>query len=318
MNTILVTGGAGFIGSTLCERLLELDYKVICLDNFNNYYSPLIKRGNISKAILNPHYTLVEGDIRDSHLLKDLFRKDNITTVIHLAALAGVRNSIDNPLEYVDVDIKGTVNLLEACRENNIQKFIFASSSSVYGSNPPPFSENQNVSCQVSPYAAAKEAGELFCKTYNSLYKLPIVVLRFFTVYGPRQRPEMAIHKFVNLINNNKEICVYGGSKTSRDYTFVDDIVDGITAAIALKCSYETFNLGNSSTVDINTLISIIEDKLGKTALKNYMRMQPGDVKCTWADISKAKKLLDYNPKVNIEKGIDRFVNWYIQKNKQG
>lgn len=317
MNTILVTGGAGFIGSTLCEKLLELNYKVICLDNFNDYYSPLIKRNNILKVMLNHDYTLVEGDIRDSYLLMNLFRNYNITTVIHLAALAGVRNSIVNPLEYVDVDIKGTVNLLEACRKNNVRKFIFASSSSVYGSNTPPFKEDQTVSSQVSPYAAAKEAGELFCKTYNSLYKLPVVVLRFFTVYGPRQRPEMAIHKFVNLINNNKEICIYGSSKTSRDYTFVGDIVDGIAAAIDLKCSYEIFNLGNSSTVDINTLISIIEDKLGKIALKNYMGMQPGDVKCTWADITKAKRILYYNPKINIEEGIERFINWYKQRNEQ-
>jgi UDP-glucuronate 4-epimerase len=311
MKYILVTGGAGFIGSNLCEALLKLDYKVINLDNFNDYYNPCYKRINIINAQLNPNYILIQGDIRDNELLDKIFTKYNIDTVVHLAALAGVRKSIENPNECIDIDINGTVNLLEACNKHMVSKMVFASSSSVYGNNKIPFNEGDIVNSQMSPYAAAKAAGELLCRTYNNMYKLPIVCLRFFTVYGPRQRPEMAIHNFIRCVDEGKEIVIYGDGTSTRDYTFVDDIIHGIISAIKIGCDFEIFNLGNSNSITLNYLINLIENKLGKTAIKNYTNLQRGDVFNTFADITKAKRLLNYNPSIPIEKGIDLFVNWY-------
>lgn len=316
MKTVLVTGGSGFIGSNLCEKLLALDYNVINLDNFNDYYSPLIKIKNIKNALTNINYKVIDGDIQDKNLLTSIFNLNSIDIIIHLAALAGVRKSITNPLEYIDVDIKGTVNLLECARKYNIKKFIFASSSSVYGQNYLPFKETDIVVSQISPYATAKQSGELFCKTYNNLYGIPIVCLRFFTVYGPRQRPEMAIHNFTRLISENKPISIFGNGTSSRDYTYIDDILDGIISSMNLNSNFEIFNLGNSHPINIEYLVILIEENLNKKALIDYTLMQPGDVTHTFADISKAQKLLNYTPKVSIEKGIEEFINWYKNENK--
>lgn len=311
MNSVLVTGGAGFIGSNLCEKLLEEGNRVINLDNFNDYYDNSIKIENIKRAKESINYVLVKGDIRERDAIENIFSKYKIDTVVHLAALPGVRTSISNPADYVDVDIKGTVNVLEACKNNLVSKVIFASSSSVYGNNRIPFKEKDEVNFQTSPYAAAKASGELLCRVYNNLYEIPIVCLRFFTVYGPRQRPEMAIHKFVKLIAEGKEISIYGNGNSKRDYTYVEDIVDGIISAINLKCGFEIFNLGNSNEVELNYLINLIEKKLGKTAIKKYMGLQMGDVFKTQGDITKAKLLLGYSPKTSIENGIEKFINWY-------
>ena len=311
MSTILVTGGAGFIGSHLVEKLLEYGHKVINLDNFNDFYDPLIKRKNVLIAKLSPRYTLIEGDIRDEKLLDHIFTAFKIDTVVHIAALAGVRKSIENPLEYVDIDIKGTVNLLELSRIYKIKKFIYASTSSVYGLNPTPFKEDDNIKSPISPYAAAKQAGELFCRTYHTLYGMPIVCLRFFTVYGPRQRPEMAIHYFTRTIDEGELISIFGDGSSSRDYTYIDDIIKGIVAAIYLNCEFEIFNLGNSNPIKLNYLVDLIEKELGKNAYRMYLEMQSGDVEHTYADIKKSKAMLGYVPSVSIEEGIEKFIDWY-------
>lgn len=311
MSTILVTGGAGFIGSHLAEKLLEYGHKVINLDNFNDFYDPLIKRKNILKAELSSRYTLVEGDIRDENILNHIFTTFKIDTVVHIAALAGVRKSIKNPLEYVDVDIKGTVNLLEQSRIHKVKKFIYASTSSVYGLNPTPFKEDDNIKSPISPYAAAKQAGELFCRTYHTLYGMPIVCLRFFTVYGPRQRPEMAIHYFTRTIDEGELISIFGDGSSSRDYTYIDDIINGIVASIYLDCEFEIFNLGNSNSTKLNYLVDLIEKELGKDAYRVYLEMQSGDVEHTYADIKKSKAMLGYEPSVSIEEGIEKFIYWY-------
>lgn len=311
MNTILVTGGSGFIGSNLCEALLKLNHRVINLDNFNDYYHPLIKRHNIEDALCNPNYTLIEGNILDTELLDNIFKSFKIDRIIHLAAIAGVRNSIQKPLEYVDVDIKGTVNLLEMCRKYKTPKFVFASSSSVYGANKIPFNEEDHVSLQLSPYAASKYCGEMFCKTYNLLYGIPIVCLRFFTVYGRRQRPDMAIHKFARLIDGGKEIQVYGCGESLRDYTYIDDILDGIIAAMNLECDFEIFNLGSSEPVKILDLIGLIEKGLNKRAVIELSDTQAGDTLYTYAEIEKAREMLGYSPRISISEGINRFIDWY-------
>jgi UDP-glucuronate 4-epimerase len=311
MKTILVTGGAGFIGSNLCEKLLSKGFYIINLDNFNNFYDPLIKRANIKNAGMSSDYKLIEGDINDCNLLLEVFKSFDIDVVVHLAAMAGVRQSLGNPQEYIDVDIKGTVNLLEFCKKFKTKKFIFASSSSVYGKNESPFKETDSIELQISPYAAAKRAGEIFCKTYNELYGISTVVLRFFTVYGPRQRPEMAISKFVRLIDEAEEVPVYGDGSFCRDFTYVEDITDGIIASIDYNSSFEVFNLGNSSMISIKDLISLIEDKLGKTARINYLPEQQGDVKLTCADITRSEKLLGFKPKTKIDEGIEKYIKWY-------
>ncbi|HEX2945059.1 MAG TPA: NAD-dependent epimerase/dehydratase family protein [Clostridia bacterium] len=312
--SILVTGGAGFIGSHLCERLLCLGNRVVCLDNFNDAYDHNIKINNIQAALSDPGFRLIEGDILDSALVGDIMERFGIDTVVHLAALAGVRASIAAPLDYVDTDIKGTVTLLEASRKHGIKKFIFASSSSVYGTSATPFSEADTALSQVSPYAAAKYSGELYCRTFHELYGIPTVCLRFFTVYGPRQRPDMAISKFTRAIAEDREINIYGNGSSSRDYTYVDDIIDGIIASIRLKCGFEVINLGNSSTAGILDLVKIIESRLGKTAKTRFIPDQLGDVPATFADIGKASALLGFKPKVGLAEGIGRFADWLGQK----
>ncbi|MBA7499048.1 UDP-glucose 4-epimerase [subsurface metagenome] len=307
----LITGGAGFIGSHLCERLLSDGHEVICLENFDPYYSPDIKRKNIEYLLDQPNCILIEADIRNKKEMEKIFRMDAIDKVVHLAAKVGVRPSIQDPLSYEDVNIKGALNLLELSKEHDIRHFIFGSSSSVYGiSDKIPFSEDGLVK-PISPYAASKRAGELLCYTYSHLYDIPISCLRFFTVYGPKQRPEMAIHKFTRLIDQGKEVPMYGDGSSKRDYTYITDIIDGTMNALNKKFDFEIFNLGNSKTVELRYLISLIEENLGKKAKIKQLPEQLGDVPITYADISKSKRLLGYSPKISIEEGVKRFVEWY-------
>lgn len=312
MKTVLVTGGAGFIGSHLIDQLLRKGAHVICFDNFDSYYDPQIKRRNIASYIQHEAFELVEGDIRNIDSLKEIFSTHDIGKIAHLAARAGVRPSIQDPLLYEDVNIKGTLNLLELSKEYGVDNFTFASSSSVYGiNNKVPFSEADDISLTISPYAASKRAGELFCYTYHHLYNIPTTCLRFFTVYGPRQRPEMAIHKFTRLIDNDEEITLFGDGTSRRDYTYITDIISGVMRALGQNSGYEIINLGNSNTVELKTLVSLIEVSLWKKAKIKGSPLQPGDVPITYADVSKAKQLLGYAPKVNIEEGIQGFVRWY-------
>lgn len=312
---ILVTGGAGFIGSHLVEKLTKEGREVCVIDNFNNYYDPELKRKNVAHLLAEKNFELIEGDILDKDLLEKLFRERNIEKVVHLAARAGVRASIKEPLLYEQVNIGGTLNLLQLSVENRVEQFIFGSSSSVYGVGADvPFREDRRPGMPVSPYAASKQSAEHFCHTYSHLYKLPVTVLRFFTVYGARQRPEMAIHKFTRRINKDEEISVFGDGHSRRDYTYFSDIVDGIISTMEKSCSYEIFNLGDSRTVELIELIALIEKNLGKKARIKRLPDQPGDVPITHADIGKARKLLGYQPKVSIEEGVERFVNWFNDK----
>lgn len=309
---ILVTGGAGFIGSHLCERLLEKGEKVICVDDFNDFYSPERKKKNISVCEKNKNFKLYKTDIRDFDKLEKIFQENKIKKIIHLAARAGVRLSIKNPLLYSDVNIKGMINLLELAKKFKINQFIFGSSSSVYGTNKKiPFSENDKLESPISPYAVSKIAGEIYCKVYSELYGINIACLRFFTVYGPRGRPDMAPHKFTDLIANGKEIEMYGDGSSKRDYTYVTDIVEGIIKASEKNFKFEIINLGDSNSVELRYFISLIEKNLGKKAKIIKKPLQPGDVLVTFADISKAKKLLGWEPKVKIEDGISKLVEWY-------
>lgn len=312
---ILVTGGAGFIGSHVCEKLLSFGHRIICVDNFNDYYSPQIKESNISVMIKDKNFILFRNDILKNDLLEYIFSNNSIEIVIHLAARAGVRPSIDNARLYEEVNVRGTINLLECCKKFGVRRFVFASSSSVYGGNTKvPFSEDDNVDHPVSPYAATKKAGELICYTYSRLFDINIFCHRFFTVYGPRQRPEMAIYKFTGLVLSGKPLDVYGDGMSSRDYTYIDDITGTIADNLENIKGYEIFNLGNSRPVKLEELISLIESATGKKAVINHMDFQPGDVETTFADITKAKKMLRYNPVTPIESGIFKFVEWYKTK----
>lgn len=309
---IFVTGGAGFIGSQLCEALLQRNDEIVCIDNFNDYYNPSIKRNNVEKNIRHKNFTLIEEDICDFKKLETIFSSHTFDSIVHLAARAGVRPSILQPLLYQEVNVKGTANLLELAKVNEVKTFIFASSSSVYGNNKKvPFSEDDNVDNPVSPYAATKKAGELLAYTYHHLYDMSISCIRFFTVYGPRQRPDMAIHKFTRLIDQGKSIPVYGDGSSQRDYTFISDIVDGLISSIDRCSGYEIYNLGDSRTVSLKAMIQTIEKYLEKKANLDYLPFQPGDVNITYADISKAKEKLIYTPKVYFDKGIQHFVDWY-------
>ncbi len=317
---VLVTGGAGFIGSHLCQRLLQEGYEVVCLDNFDAYYDPAIKRKNLETIRASKGakgFQLKEGDIRDKGLLDDLFRISSFDLIIHLAARAGVRPSIEQPLLYEEVNVAGTLNLLEACREFDVTNFIFGSSSSVYGKNRKvPFGEEDRLEAMISPYAVTKRIGELFCYTYHHLYGLNISCLRFFTVYGPRQRPEMAIHKFTRLIENDEKIPLFGDGTSRRDYTYIDDIIGGIMGAVQNLKGYAIFNLGESQTTSLRELISLIEQALGKKADVEELPEQPGDVPITYADITKSRRLLSYDPKVGIAEGVARFVQWFRDMTK--
>ena len=317
MKNLLVTGGAGFIGSHLVDRLLATGVeRVTVVDDFNDFYDPSIKRANIQEQLKDPRYHISEIDIRDRAALEQVFTKNNFDCIIHLAARAGVRPSLSEPQLYTETNINGTLNLLELARHQNIKQFVFGSSSSVYGINAKvPFSEDDPIRQPISPYAATKGAGELLCHTYSHLYGLRCICLRFFTVYGPRQRPDLAIHKFAKLISQGKPIPVFGDGTTRRDYTYVDDIIDGVMAAIDYdKSNYEVINLGESRTVELRELISLLEKELDIQATIDRQPPQPGDVPQTFADISKAQALLGYNPKTQIEAGLHRFVEWFRAK----
>lgn len=306
---ILVTGGAGFIGSHLIDRLMGKN-EIICLDNLDPYYDPRVKRKNIEQHLENKNFRLVEIDVRDRKGLEGIFR-EGIDKVAHLAGKGGVRPSIENPFIYMDVNVGGTLNLLDMCRKHDVKNFVYASSSSVYGLNKTPFREDDKTEKQTSPYGASKRACELYCRTYSLLYKIPTICLRFFTVYGPRQRPDMAIHKFTRLIDQGKPIEMYGDGTSRRDYTYVTDIVEGVAKALNKGFDFEIFNLGDSKTIELKYLISLIEKNLGKKADVKRRPEQAGDMPATFADISKSKRLLGYEPKVSIEEGIKRFVEWY-------
>lgn len=337
----LITGGSGFIGSHLAEQLLKKGHSVINIDNFDDFYSYQIKIQNTLDAIQyfsdfeysgkdndikklislsqSENYRLYYQDIRDKNGLEEIFKNHKIDTVIHLAALAGVRPSIERPLEYEEVNIRGTMNLWELCKDFNINKFVCASSSSVYGNNEKiPFSETDNVDNPISPYAATKKCGEILGHVYHDLYKIDMIQLRFFTVYGPRQRPDLAIHKFTKLISEDQEIPFYGDGTTARDYTYIDDVVDGILKSIRYLENhsdvYEIINLGESEVINLNEMLSTIEKTLGKSAIRKNLPMQPGDVLKTNADIAKARTLIGYKPDTNFQNGIKKFVEWFLRK----
>jgi UDP-glucuronate 4-epimerase len=317
MQTILVTGGAGFIGSHLVDRLLsEGVWRVRVVDDFNDFYAPEIKRLNVRAHQQNPAYRLYEADIRERARLEEIFSAEKFDCIVHLAARAGVRPSLAEPVLYAETNITGTLNLLELARTYRVKQFVFGSSSSVYGINAKvPFSEEDPIRHPISPYAATKAAGELLCHTYSHLYGIRAVALRFFTVYGARQRPDLAIHKFARLITEGRSIPVFGDGTTRRDYTFIDDIIAGVRAAIDYDASpYEVFNLGESQTVELNQLIALLEKELDRPALVDRQGMQPGDVPQTYADVQKARRLLGYNPQTKIEDGIKRFVQWFRSK----
>lgn len=317
MKNILVTGGAGFIGSHLVEKLLaEGIWKVCVADDFNNFYAPEIKRANVAPFLENDNFTLYELDIREADLLHEMFVENSFDTIVHLAARAGVRPSLEQPKLYAETNINGTLNLLELAKEFNVKQFVFGSSSSVYGiNNKIPFAEDDRIHQPISPYAATKAAGELLCHTYSHLYNIRTVCLRFFTVYGARQRPDLAIHKFSKLIWNEQPIPVFGNGETRRDYTFIEDIIQGVRAAIDYDASiHEVFNLGESQTVELRYLIELIEQNLGKKAIIDRQPMQAGDVPQTFADISKSNRLLNYNPTTKIEEGIKKFTDWFKKK----
>ena len=308
MGRILVTGGAGFISSHTCERLLARGDEVVVLDNFNDFYDPAIKRGNAA-ALAGAE--LVEGDLRDADLLARLFAK-RFDAVVHLAAMAGVRPSLLDPLHYEDVNVRGTLLLLEELKKSEGTRFVFASSSSVYGANENvPFTEADDIHRPVSPYAATKRAGELHAFTYHHLYGIPTTCLRFFTVYGPRQRPEMAIHKFVRHVHEDRPIPFFGDGSTRRDYTYIDDIVDGVARSVDRCEGYEIYNLGESQTTSLAELVELIGEACGKEPVLDKQPMQPGDVKITYADVSKAKEKLGYAPSTLVRDGLAKFVDWY-------
>lgn len=318
MKTFLITGGAGFIGSTLTGRLLNEGNKVVVIDNFNEYYDVNLKEKNVLPFLDNKNYKLFRNDIRDKVALEKIFNKNNIEVVIHLAAMAGVRPSIEDPILYQDVNGMGTQNILEEMRKHNIKNGVFASSSSVYGNcSTVPFKEDMIVDYAISPYAATKKSNEVMCHVYHKLYNMNFMMMRFFTVYGPKQRPDLAINKFVRLMLNNEEIPMYGDGSTSRDYTFVDDIVEGIVKSseyiLSNENTYEILNLGNSSPITLLEMINVIAAELKVTPKIKKLPMQPGDVERTYADISKAKKMIGYVPKISFEEGINRFVKWYMK-----
>ena len=308
----LVTGGAGFIGSHLVEKLLADGHEVSILDDFNDYYDPEIKRANI--AAVRDSVRVHELDLRDSRAVKELFHGAKFDQVVHLAARAGVRPSIGNPQLYYDTNVDGTLHLLEAARATGIERFIFASSSSVYGiCKTVPFSEETQLTQTISPYAATKIAGEFLCSTYSHLYNMRIVALRFFTVYGARQRPDLAIHQFTRRIHNGQPIEQFGDGTTRRDYTYIDDIIQGVVAAMCYEGPlFDVFNLGESDTIELRELIAGIEEALGRKAEIRKLPEQPGDVPLTCADISKARKLLGYKPTTPLRQGLPKFVEWFL------
>ncbi len=313
---ILVTGGAGFIGSHLVEKLLAAGYDVAILDDFNDFYDPQIKHANIAAVAKDVavHYV----DLRDNAAVRNLFHREKFQTIAHLAARAGVRPSIQHPQLYYDTNVSGTLHLLDAARVTGLERFIFASSSSVYGiSKTVPFSEDQHLSQTISPYAATKIAGEFLCSTFSHLYQMRVIALRYFTVYGPRQRPDLAIHQFTRRIYAGQPIDQFGNGRTRRDYTYIDDVIEGTMAALKYDGPlFDIFNLGESETTQLKDLIATIENALGKKAKINRLPEQPGDMPLTCADISKARKLLGYNPTTRLRDGLPRFIDWFLRTQK--
>jgi UDP-glucuronate 4-epimerase len=315
MAATLVTGGAGFIGSHLVERLLSEGRRVVVLDNFDPFYPAAVKRDNLERALSDPGFRLVEGDIRDPKAVEDALSGEAVDTVIHLAAKAGVRPSIQDPAAYVSVNLDGTVTLLEACRRRKIATFVFGSSSSVYGDNEKvPFSEDDPVDHPVSPYAATKRAGELLAHTYHHLFRMRVSCLRFFTVYGPRQRPDLAIHAFARRIASGEPLPVFGDGTSGRDYTYVDDIVEGIVRAAARTTSFHVWNLGGAHPVTLDAMIERLARGLSKRPVLERLPPQPGDVRRTFADVTRARRELDWAPTVGFDEGIDRFLAWFGEK----
>jgi UDP-glucuronate 4-epimerase len=312
---ILVTGGAGFIGSHLVEKLLAAGHEVAVLDDFNDFYDPQIKHANI--AGFAKDVTVHHADLRDGPSVRNLFHREKFEVIAHLAARAGVRPSIQYPQLYYDTNVTGTLHLLEAARVAGVERFIFASSSSVYGaSQTVPFSEDQHLTQTLSPYAATKIAGEFLCSTFSHLYQIRVIVLRYFTVYGPRQRPDLAIHQFTRRIHACQAIDQFGDGSTRRDYTYIDDVIQGTMAALKYDGPlFDIFNLGESETIQLNDLIEAIENALGKKAKINRLPEQAGDMPLTCADISKARKLLGYNPTTRFSDGLPRFIDWFLRSN---
>ena len=313
---VLVTGGAGFIGSHLVEKLLASGHEVVILDDFNDFYDPQTKHANV--AGLARDVTVYHVDLRDSELVRNLFHREKVDAIAHLAARAGVRPSIQQPRLYYDTNVTGTLHLLEAARVTEVERFVFASSSSVYGASKRiPFSEDEHLTQTFSPYAATKIAGEFLCSTYSHLYNLRVVALRYFTVYGPRQRPDLAIHQFTRRIYAGQPIDQFGDGSTRRDYTYIDDVIQGTMVALQYEGSlFDIFNLGESDTIQLKDLIAAIEKALGKKAKINQLPEQPGDMPLTCADISKARKLLGYKPTTRLSDGLPRFIEWFLRSAK--
>lgn len=316
MKTYFITGGAGFIGSSLTKRLLEEGNKIVTIDNFCNFYNPKIKENNIKEFENNLNYKIYRSDIRDRNELKKIFDENNIDVVMHLAAMAGVRPSIENPVLYQEVNCMGTQNILEEMKSHNVKNLVMASSSSVYGNcKEVPFREDMIVDFAISPYAATKKANEVMTHVYHKLFNMNVIMLRFFTVYGPKQRPDLAINKFTRLMINDEKIPMFGDGTTSRDYTYIDDIVDGIIKSCEYTMNndnvYEILNLGNSSPVSLKEMINTIGQALNVKPKIEQLPMQPGDVERTYADVSKAKALIGYQPKISFKEGIQRFIKWY-------
>ena len=314
---ICITGCAGFIGMHLCEKLISLGYEVIGLDNLNDYYDVNLKLRRLSRLKNKPSFNFVKIDITNLKALKDVFKKYKPEKVVNLAAQAGVRYSLINPHLYIQSNIVGFTNILECCRDYNIEGLIYASSSSVYGGNKKiPFSEKDNVDSPISIYAASKKSNELMAYSYNHLFRLRSTGLRFFTVYGPWGRPDMAMYIFAEKIMNNEPIKVFNQGQMKRDFTFIDDIIDGIISSIKNNYDCEVFNLGNNKSVNLMDVVSFIEKKIGKKAIVEFEPIQPGDVEKTFADIDKAKRKLGYNPNTNVEEGIGNFIDWYLEYSK--
>lgn len=321
MSTIFITGAAGFIASSTSEILLRKGYDIVGIDNFCDFYNISLKRKNVEivekvAKETGRSYKLIEGDIRDVDLINKILDENKIDACIHWAAMAGVRPSIENPKYYVDVNINGLMNILEGLKNHNIKKLVFISSSSVYGNNKKvPFSEKDNVDNPISPYAATKKAGELICYTYHSLYKMDINCLRYFTVYGPRQRPDLAINKFTRLLLSGQHIPMFGDGSTARDYTYISDIAEGTILSLEYLLNhqdiYDIFNLGGSHPISLKELIDLIGQTVGITPIIDELPMQAGDVNITYSDFSHAKEILGYEPKVRINEGLKNFVDWY-------
>ena len=319
-RNILVTGGAGFIGSNLCHFLTKQNFNVLCLDNFDDFYSEEIKLNNIKSLLNKKTFALIRGDIRDGKLLKSIFENNKIETVIHLAARAGVRNSILNPSEYFDINVNGTLTLLEAMSSNGVKNLVFASSSSVYGNQNGKLKETDTCNEQISPYAVSKKTAELLNYSYHVNFKMNVINLRLFSVYGKNQRPDLVIHKFFNQISQNKPIEIYGNGETNRDYTYIDNVVEAIYNSVLYietqtQCVYEIINIGNDNPIPLIELLDYIKGAIQADKIEFVKReIAKGDVETTHADIDKAKKLINYNPSISIEKGIALFYEWFKTK----